>query len=55
MLDSGLILVYCKCDDVGYILPGSFSVEYRETDTSWVVDKMLERVGIRKRGKSVWN
>lgn len=55
MLDCGLILVYCKCHDVGYILPESFDIDYKTTETSWVVDRMLERIGYRKRGKSVWN
>lgn len=49
-MKSGLIVVWCQGNDVGYIRHDGHQIEFQEDDTSWVVKRMLEKSGIRTGG-----
>lgn len=45
--ESGVTFVYCEKEDIGFILPNGSTVMYAQSDTSWVLDQVLRKAGIR--------
>jgi hypothetical protein len=50
MMNTGLILIWCRGQDVAYLVPGSNSIGYKRDDTAWVIERMLKKSGVRLNG-----
>jgi len=50
MMNTGLILIWCRGQDVAYLVPGSNSIGYKRDDTAWVIERMLKKSGVRVNG-----
>lgn len=48
-MKCGVTIVYCQGNDIGYIKHDSSKIEIKEDDTAWVINRMLEKSGIRMR------